>query len=334
MQTRLIHTGGAEIVTVADLDRDGWDDIIFTDWDGGKVHWARNNRDGTFTVSLIAEGLTHARDVSVRNVLNKAYDDILVSATGLGHFLFVNIADTWERFTIDASYGAAGITAGRLDGDALPDVVTCTQGVGGLPGTVTIWKNLDSGVFERVLDVPAQDPAGVVIAEFDGNDTADVVFSDSDGVVLLKNLGGLGFAAPERLLSKVGACGGMALVDTNRNGKPDVVVANQVSGPLLINNSTGAVTTIDPTLAGNYYVCGGPFTYPANGRVDIAAVSGSPTSKAMLYRQQADGSWLPETVATGYLTGRGCAFGDLLHNGRLQLVTSSYGLGTVEYWTE
>lgn len=339
----------AEILTVADITRDGWDDVLYTSWDNCQVRQASNNQNGSFSDSLIIGStsqcvpeLKQARNIEVAQILNgHAYPQILVSAYQGGHHMYALLSGQWTRFTIDnTNYGPAGIAAGHINNDGLQDVVTVTQGVGGVPGALKIRKNLDSGSFQTMKTVEVIDPSSVMVVDVDRDGSLDVVASDYQGALWWRNGGGFTFPdTGTRLGEQIGPSSKVYPADLNRDGVLDFVIVSQTTGIWRVDGTAPGtsvpLSTVNPL--GGYHAHAAFFTHPDDGRMDIAVSTGSPSNGVFLFERNPDGSYSGQQVndpGTPYTTGRSVAIADLLHNGKRQLVTSSYGLGTVDYWVK
>lgn len=342
----------AEIATVADLNRDGWDDVVYTSWDNCQVRLASNQRNGSFSDSMIIGStnsclpeLYQARNIEVARVLpDKPDAQILVSAYQGGQHMYVKLSGVWTRFTIDSvNYGQAGIAAGLINGDGLPDVATATQGFSGGQSFVKVWRNLDSGQFElrqTFALLAGESPSSVAIADVDQDGANDVIASIdggqslAGGVVWWRNTGGFSFAARATMASGLGAVSRVKVADVNRDGIPDYVISSHSTG-LSIKYGGGSQDPISSVFRGGYHVDAGFFSYPDDGRVDIAYVSGTPSHAVVVFTRNADGTFTADQAndpTTPYLAGRSVNIGDFRHNGKRQLVTTSYGGGTVDIW--
>lgn len=349
-----ISTGNrAEIATVADLNRDGWDDVIYTSWDNCQVRVAYNQQTGGFADTLLAGSpgscdpfLFQARNVEVARVLpDKTDAQILISAFQGGQHMYVKLSGTWTRFTIDsANYGQAGIAAGIINGDGLPDVVTAMQGQAGATSYVKVWRNLDSGQFQlqSSFSLPlGESPSSVAIADVDQDGANDVIASIAGGnslgggVVWWRNGGGFTFPYSRQVLaSGLGQVSKVKVADVNRDGANDYVISSHTTG-LTVAYGTGPVVPVSAGFLGGYHVDAGFFSYPDDGRMDIVYASGSPSHAVVLFTHDADGKFSADQAndpGSPYVTGRSVTIGDFRHNGRRQIVTTSYGSGTVDIW--
>jgi len=331
----------AEIVAIADMNVDGWDDVVYTSWDNCQVRLATNNQNGTFTDSLLIGSATQcvpalfqARNVEVAFALGgRTVPQVFVSAYQGGQHMYVEIGGTWTKFTIDSStYGHAGIAVAHINQDGLPDVVTAKQGFSGAPGEVKVWKNLDSGQFQLMDSFVVQDPTGVVIADVDKDGSNDVVVSDSDGALWFRNGGGFTFPLTgSAILRGVGSTSKVTAADLDRDGRTDYIVVSQASGVYTVNGTSLGSGTLRSSANGGYFAATGFVDYPDDGQLDFGVSYGGPSHRIDFFRR-VGGSYAVETVTTNYVTGRSIAVADLLHDGTRQLVTSSYGDGTVDWW--
>jgi hypothetical protein len=244
---RSVVTGGAY---VADVDDDGWQDVLVTDQKG--LFLFRGLPGGRFEEVSEQAGLPH----TLRGVINAAFGDFdndgwpdLLLHTrvfrNLGGFRFQEITPR-TRFHFE---GVSGFTVGDYDKDGRLDLYVTRlnsaqterqarnswiDGPGG-PGN-QLWRNLGDWRFEEV-SAQARAQAGrrscFTAAWLDANNDTwpDLyVINEFGGGILLVNRGD-GTFREQPLLDDAGDFGsmGMAVGDFNNDGHVDVYTANMYS---------------------------------------------------------------------------------------------------------
>jgi len=254
-------------VAVIDFNRDGWPDLFFTngrpwpgqpDPDSGTPTQAlyRNRGDGTFEDVTVASGLAvsiYAMGTAVGDYDNDGWPDLFISAVG-GHRLFRNIeGKRFEEATAAAGFPhpvwpAVSYASFRerteplifpasaafldYDGDGRLDLFVC-QYVGWSPGFDLGVKAILTG--GKRAYVPPQLFPGTQCQLFrnvDGRRFEDV---SKDVGIIVSEASGEG-----RLPRAVGKSLGVVVCDPDRDGWPDLIVANDTVRNFFFHNVAGA----------------------------------------------------------------------------------------------
>lgn len=214
-----------------DYDRDGWQDILLIngmDWPGHKVrrttlHLYRNNRDGTFTDVTAHAGLDvemYGMGVAVGDYNNDGFQDILVTCVGQNR-LFHN---TGRGKFID---------------------VTNSCGLGKREGfsTSAIWFDYDrDGLLDLfVCNYVKWSPEHDIFCSLDGKHKSYCTPEAYRGETcwLFHNRGDGTFedvTATSGIFDSSSKSLGIALLDENRDGWPDLLVANDTQPNKLYRN--------------------------------------------------------------------------------------------------
>jgi Bacterial Ig-like domain (group 3)/FG-GAP-like repeat len=251
--------GGAQAssVAVADLNGDGKADIVVTNCGGcygpprighsGSVGVMLGNGDGTFEPAV-------------------TYD------SGGAIPVFVAVAD--------------------LNGDGKPDLAVVNRN----SANIGVLLGNGDGTFQPAITYGSADgffsPVLVAVADLNGDGRPDLVVANRcsdencDGAagVLLNN--GDGTFRPAAMYLSGGAyANSVAVADVNRDGKPDVIVANDQSSPgardgnvgVLLGNGDGTLQAAE--------------TYPASGNI--------PLESSVLAIADVNGDGKPDLVVTG-----------------------------------
>lgn len=269
-----------------DYDNDGWVDLYLTDQTGPNQLY-RNQGDGTFARSPIADSVSLASDVSGGAIFvdidNDGWRDLYVAGRSGGTLLrndqgrrFVDATDAAEITTDDAAIMGAWAD---YDGDSLLDLFVATnacfscRGVqAGEGGQNRLFHNEGDGRFTDATDlvgVPGMDAFTMAAGWFDADDDGDpdlYVASDARNTeflpanLLMRNdgLGCSGWCFTD--VSEEGAGArrdsmGMAVGDYDRDGALDLFVTSvgsrhPITGPGVLLRNAGGSTFSQPPKSG------------------------------------------------------------------------------------
>ncbi len=309
-----------------DYDGDGWQDILLIngmDWPGHKrrastMQLYRNNRNGTFTNVTRQAGLAvemYGMGVAVADYNNDGFPDILVTAvgqnrlfqnTGKGHFL-----DVTEKAGLG---GRSSFSTSALwfdyDRDGLLDLFVCNY-VKWSPEH-DIFCSVD-GTHKSFCTPEAFRGSTCWLFRNRGDGTFEDVTAKS-GI----------FDASSKSL-------GVAMLDTDRDGWPDVMVANDTQPNKLYRNQrngtfediavrAGVAFSEDGRSRAGMGIDAADFD---NSGVAGIAITNFDNEMIALYRPAAGGLYADAAIKTGIAQasraslGFGCLFLDLDLDGRL-----------------
>ena len=225
-------------VAFLDYDNDGWQDILIVngmDWPGHARHRStlalyRNNHDGTFTDVTAKAGLDvpmYGMGVAIGDYLNNGYDDIFVTCLGQNHLFRNNGNGTFTDVTKQA--GLWG-----------PNEFS----------TSAAWVDYDrDGHLDLVVANYVQwSPANDIYCTLDGSTKSYCTPESYKGtsVRLWHNRGDGTFedaTAKAGLLDPTSKSLGVAILDANQDGWPDILISNDTQpNKLYINNGNGTFT--------------------------------------------------------------------------------------------
>jgi hypothetical protein len=130
---------------------------------------------------------------------------------------------------------------------------------------------------------------------------------------------------------------GIAVLDADRDGRPDLVVPDGSGGTFYRNlggrfEDRARVAGLDGVMGGRTGWSATPVDYDLDGWTDVAVTCGAihalQPEKAVLFRNMGDGRFEDATAATGFARdacGRGCAAGDLDGDGDPDVVIATLG---------
>jgi len=319
--------------TFLDYDGDGWQDILFVNgmnWPGHRgprstLQLYRNNRNGTFTDVTHAAGLDvtemYGMGVAVGDYNNDGFPDILITCVGQNR-LFRN---TGKGRFID---------------------VTHSSGLGGRNGfsTSALWFDYDrDGLLDLfVCNYVQWSPEHDVFCSLDGKHKSYCTPEAYRGQTcwLFHNRGNGMFddvTATSGIFDSSSKSLGVAMLDYDQDGWPDLIVANDTQPNKLYRNNrngtfkevgveAGIAFSTDGRARAGMGVDAGDFD--GSGMPGIA-ITNFDNEMLGLYRPSSKGVYedIAITAGVGYPTkqmlGFGCLFADMDLDGALDLVIAN-----------
>jgi hypothetical protein len=258
---------GPTSIAVADVNGDGYPDLISADTGGTTLTVLTNNGLGEFGLFSTISLATNAISVAAADLNGDGHPDLvcayLFSALGGGNTLTVwtnnGAGGFGSNSTLEAGFGTYFVTAAALHGGSNLDLV-CANSDLQYGNNLTVLTNNGHGVFPHSANYGVgAGPVSVAVADVNGDGRPDLISANSgDGTLtVLTNEGNSIFAFMSTI--PVGSGSGSApysvvAVDVNGDGKPDLISANANDSTLsvLTNNGNGRFTlaatlTVDQT---------------------------------------------------------------------------------------
>ncbi|MDE3166631.1 MAG: VCBS repeat-containing protein, partial [Acidobacteriota bacterium] len=315
-----------------DYDGDGWLDILLVngcDWPGHRrrrttMKLYRNNRNGTFTDVTDAAGLNvemYGMGVAVGDYDNDGHPDIFVTAVGQSRLFHNTGKGTFVDVTRQAGFaGRTGFSTSAMwldyDRDGLLDLFVCNY---------VQWSEQHD-----------------VFCSLDGKSKSYCTPEAYRGATcwLFRNRGDGTFedvTAKSGIFDTSSKSLGVALIDYDRDGWPDILVANDTQPNKLYRNrgnstfeeigvKAGIAFSEDGRARAGMGIDAADFL---NSGVSGLAVTNFDNEMLALYQGAASGVFRDVTVASGVgaasrnTLGFGCVFADLDLDGRLDLVAAN-----------
>jgi hypothetical protein len=304
-------------LAVADVNGDGFDDVVSTADDAHVVTVSLGRPSGGFNDPVVYSGGLEPRAVVVADVDADGALDIVVAVRGnrrVGILYGVGDGSFAQPIFHVVDHNPIGLAVVDLEGDGDLDVVTAH----GSNGSMSVLSATGGGAFAPVvihtLGFGAQ---FVAVADVEGDGKVDVLLGaqGNAGLQLLKNLGGGSFAAPSVIRPNV-SIANLRTSDFNGDGVTDCVFST--FGPpgaleCWLGDGLGGFVQ-----ASSYPNLGGPFAavdFDADGRMDLLAALD-------LLLGQGDGTFVTTTgidVPSGVFAVDALDFN---HDGRLDMVAS------------
>jgi len=343
----LLQKDSPGYVTVADFNRDGIPDLAFTSLTGKKITIRLGTSDGKFG------GTSSSRDVPSTAQFIVAADlngdgklDLAVPLDGSLFSVFPGNGDgTFNSgLNLTVKSGALSTVVADFNGDGKPDILSANFQTGGFSFLANTTAFVLGGAFGDATDFavtadqtnfPAHTPAALAIGDFNRDGKLDLVTANSGTANVSVFLGdGTGaFALASLSPFAAGTTpAAVAIGDFNRDGIPDLAVANSGGGnvSIFIGNGDG---TFDPASTPTIAVQTAPRgvitgDFNGDGKLDLA-VSNNGSDSVSILLGIGDGTF---SAASNFNTGagpRGLVAADFNRDGFLDLAVADETSGKI-----
>jgi hypothetical protein len=335
--SQLAAGAGTASVAVADVNGDGYPDIITANRIDQTVSVFLGNGDGTFRPPEAFAAGPRMWRVSVGDVTNDGRVDIITGNKGNNtvSILLGNGDGTFQpQIVIPAGTRVGGARVADVNGDGFPDLIEdnyaadsiwVLQGNGtGSFGPPTIYPTDSNGHFQGVSDL--------TVADVNGDGIPDLVYPNYIGadVVIRLGAGNGTFGPPVAYPTRAGSYQA-AVVDLTGDGIPDIVTVNAVDNSVSVllgkGNGTFAPEKVYPVGTNPYAMTIADVN--GDGHPDIVTSNRNDNSVSVLLGT-GDGTFQPaETFQTGK-TPRRVAAADFNGDGQIDLAVADQGDNAVD----
>jgi hypothetical protein len=265
-----------ESIVAADVNNDGYPDLVTANLGNTTISVFLNQRDGTFSLSnsypIAANSLNLS--LAVADLNHDGYLDIVTACYASSSNLtgvFLNQQDgsfaAVMRYELGADSQPFGVAVGDLNGDGYADVLTANLG----NNTVSTLLNQGDGTLGSSTAYATgsnSQPYGVALGDIDGDGQMDIVTSNigtSTVGLLLNQKAGQFTPVATYSTGLQSEPGRLVVADVDKNGKLDILTANSATGTVgvLLGQSVlaaqGAATTAstpNPTIYPNPAISG------------------------------------------------------------------------------
>jgi hypothetical protein len=250
-----VPTVGAKGVAIADLDGDGWKDIVFANQTDGTtndvdslIYWG-SSIGFTTSTALATVG---AEDVEVIDLDGDGHLDILFASyiDGTSHavdsLIFFGSTAGWGVATAIPTTGAVDVEIADLDGNGYLDII-CVQATNGTShevDSIIYWGS--SAGWGATSSIPTTGARDVEVGDIDGDGWLDLVFAelqdDSGYTTESRIFWGDGGSFASSSAYPVSAAWSVGICDINGDGWQDVFWGSYVDGLSAFGSSSPIYT--------------------------------------------------------------------------------------------
>lgn len=320
-------------VVAADVDGDGFTDLINANSRDNSISVLLGNNDGTFRAQqtfAVGPSVFGTQTLTAADLDEDGNVDILISNRNSVGVLLGNGDGTFQAMQVIAAGSPSSVAVADVDADTRLDVIFTS-----FNNTVSVLLGNGDGTFQAPrIAATGQGPTSVAIGDVDGDTRLDLLVvnsSESTVGVLLGNGDGT-FGLQKTFATDLGPTS-VDVADVNGDNDLDVVVANTAFGNfdprtvgVLLGNGDGTFEAQE-----TYPVGTNPASIVAgdtndDGTPDLVVANLSDNTVSVLLGV-GDGTFLSEV--TYFIPGKPLAatFADVTSDGNLDLIATNFGFG-------
>jgi hypothetical protein len=327
---------GPRALAVKDVNRDGKPDLVVANGDGDTISVLLGSGDGTFKPrNDVATGLGPIA-VAVVDVSRDGNPDVIVADLG-GRAVGVLIGNGNGTFKpkVDVTTNAlpAALAVADVDGDGKLDIVVANSG-SDIEGAASVLIGNGNGTFKPKVDFATGGfPGAIAVADVNKDGKLDIVVaSGSDSVVsvLLGNGNGMFQDKVDYALGFAAVAVAIAVVDVNRDGKLDIVAADNMTNRafVLLNKGDGTFQDAVGYLVGERPQALAVADVTGDGKLDVVTADSNDHAMSVL-AGNGDGTFQAKVDSPVGTTPAALAVADLNGDGVPDVVVADQDLALV-----
>jgi len=313
---------GSRIVTVADINQDGWVDVIGASYYDSSLRWFEN-------VPQYYNNEKNPDDPRNGEVEDINFEEHLIS---------------------DGVNEGQGVTVADLDNDGDPDIITASSG----DNTIAVFKNIDSGIFCEIKEVVDDNAIGVrtvIAADLNGDGWLDLASASKDDSTIawypnkvrnvtnsdgsVEQVGGYFEPNVKRIVSAGEESSGaysLVAADVDLDGDQDLIVASNGNDHVSLWRNVDGKGTFEKTLIfddADFVLSVTALDLDRDGDIDVA--SASFFDGHINWYENVDGKgyeWKNHTIYVG-IQGHYVSKGDMDGDGDDDLIAVTHAENTV-----
>jgi hypothetical protein len=238
-----------------DMDGDGDRDVVLPSLGFDRITVLINQGDGTLStgssVAVVRPFFVEFGDVDADGDIDVVMDTASSPESLEASFVVLRnngLGTSFERADYPLGAYPQEIALADIDGDGDPDFLAARgpSAASGRPRDVALFRNRGNGQFDQAPSLQPGHKAYLVrTADIDGDGDEDVlsasdgIYADRESLAIFINQGAGAFSSP--VVHTVGDGPAQIEVrDLNRDGKPEILVLNQVGGSLSVLRNAGS----------------------------------------------------------------------------------------------
>jgi len=329
-------------VYAADIDNDGYKDIVGNSYYKDDLYWWKNDGadQSTWTKYSIDQNFNNPQYIFVEDIDNDGKMDVL--ATGSVEAKLVawwhndgGSPIEWTREIIRENFdNAHGIYAKDINDDGNMDIIATAA-----KGSLICWWENDGNYpvnwTEHIIDNNAYGSQSVASYDIDSDGNNDVIATTDDEVIFYQNDGGKQPKWKTQVIDK-GYFHWVDAADFNNDGFLDIVAAKYMTNNLIWYENSGAdsITWTKHTISGYFQYGLTIYATDINndGNIDIVGTAGS-AQVAWFENSGGDNiSWTKHSIKSNYRGAWGLFVADMDNDDDNDIIAGSNYYGNIKWF--